>query len=149
MNSKWYGIARVVGLQLQAVAAGRQVGWVENPALPLDMAALLQGSTQVLFIAQRGDKLVDQPAQREKRTVRLLVGAVALTTAPLADCDALHFAARAALRSRATKLALNALGDVGPMREVELEPELKDVATEGSALMSAFEFEYFETYPAA
>jgi hypothetical protein len=147
-QSKWFGIAQVVGLQLQAVAAAQQAGWVQNPVLPLDVAATLDGSTRALFIAQRGDRLQEQPAQREKRLVRLLVGAVAVSTGAPAAADALHFAARQALRSPALRLALRALEDVGPMREVEVEPELRDVATEGSLLISAFEFEYYESYAA-
>lgn len=148
MQSSWYLIAAAVAAQVQAVADNLRVPCLQNPALPLDLKAL-QGA-KALFVVQRGDKVLDQPGQeREKRRVRVVVGAVALTTTALADADALHFAARLALRGAAFRAGLRAAGDVGSVREVEIEPELKDVATEGSALLSAFEIDYFQTYPAA
>lgn len=148
MQSRWYAIAEVVGAQLAPVAAAAGCTWLLNPALPLDLRQIEQ--QRVLFLLHRGDKLLDKPGQvREKRRLRLVVGAMALTTASLADADALLFAARRAMRGDAWRAALRATGDVGAVGEVELEAELKDVATEGSALMSAFEIDYFQTYDAA
>jgi hypothetical protein len=146
MNSEWYAITQVAVARLAPVVAEFSCLWLENPPLPLDLKPI--GNKRALFIVHRGDKVLDQPGQvREKRRLRLLVGAVALTTTPLRDADELHFAARMALRGDAWRAALFAAGlAVGPVREVELEPELKDVAQEGSALTSAFEIEYFQTY---
>ena len=147
MQSNWYLSAAAMAAQLQALADAEGVPCLHNPALPLDLKAL--AGDRALFVMQRGDKVVDQPGQqREKRRMRLVVGAVALTATALADVDALHFGARKALRGDAVRAALRAVGDVASVREVEIEPELKDVATEGSALLSAFEIEYFQTYAA-
>lgn len=148
MQSRWYEIAQAVVEQCKLAAAAAGAGCLDNPPLPLDAKAL-QAPTG-LFVLHRGDKVLDQPGQlREKRRVRVVVGALALTTAALKDADALHFAARLALRSDAFRAALRATGEVGPVREVELDPELRDIATPGSTLMSAFEIDYFQSYTVA
>lgn len=147
MNSMWYGIALAVGVQMRAAAEAQAAGYLDNPALPIDLGS--QGE-RVLFVIHRGDRLIDKPGQaREKRVFRVLVGVLALTRTALADADTLHFAARQGMRSDALRTALRALGDVSRINEVEIEPELKDIAAEGLALMSAFEIEYFQTYEAA
>ena len=45
--------------------------------------------------------------------------------------------------------ALATAASVGRVAEVEIEPELKEIAVEGSVLMSAFEVDYYQTYEAA
>lgn len=147
MNSRWYLIGQEVVAAVRAVAALEKAEYVDNPALPLDV----QGRrTRVLFVLNRGDVVVDQPGQRrERRRMRVVVGATAATENGLRDADRLHFAARTALRGEPFKAALATLGDVGEVREVEVEPELKDVAAQGSALLSAFEIQYIQTYPNA
>ena len=149
MQSQWYAITQVAVAQLAPVVAASGCQWLEHPALPLDLKPIT--NKRGLMVLHRGDRVVDQPGQeREKRRMRLVVGAVALTASPLRDADALHFAARQALRGDVWRAALKAAGvDVGPVREVELEPELKDMAQEGSVLMSAFEIDYFQTYGAS
>lgn len=148
MQSVWFQIAAVFGDRLEALAGERACSWLENPPLPLDLRSIQQ--QRALFLVQRGDRLIDQPGQvREKRRVRLLVGAVALTKTSLADADDLHLAARERVRGDAFRTALRSAGAIGPVREVEVEPELKDIAAEGSALISAFEIEYFQDYPNA
>ena len=148
MQSMWYQIALAMAAQLQAIATAQGCSYMDNPALPLDLKVLAR--ERALFLVQRGDRSLEQPGQRrEKRRVRVLVGAVALTPTALADADALHFLVRTALRSEPFRAALRATGDVAPVREVEVEPELKAVATEGTVLMSAFEIDYFQTYPNA
>lgn len=148
MNSTWFKLAGALGAQVQAVAAEQSASYLGNPALPLDTAGR---GERLLFVLQRGDRVLDQPGQRrEKRRFRVVVGALALTRTPLADADALLFAARSAMRSEACRAALKAAGDAaGPLREVEAEPELKDLAAEGSVLLTAIEVDYFETYPDA
>lgn len=147
MNSRWFLIGQEVAAAMRAVATAEKAEYADNPAMPLD----LQGRrARVLFVLNRGDFVVDQPGQRvEKRRLRVVVGATASTDKALADADRLHFAARTALRGPTFRQALSTLGDVGQLREVELEPELKEQASQGSALLSAFEIEYFQTYPNA
>lgn len=148
MQSIWYQIALAMSAQVKAVATDAGCTYLDNPALPLDLKSIER--ERVLFLVQRGDRGLDQPGQlREKRRCRVLLGAAALTLTGLADADALHFTARIALRGNAFRALLRSAGDVGAVREVEVEPELKAVATEGTALMSAFEIDYFQTYPVA
>ena len=148
MQSMWFQISLAMSEQVKALCAAQGCSYLDNPALPLDLARIER--ERAVFLVQRGDRVLDQPGQlREKRRCRVLLGAVALTSSALADADALHFAARMALRSTAFRASLRAAGDVAAVREVEVEPELKSVATEGTALMSAFEIDYFQTYPAA
>lgn len=148
MHSQWFLIAEAVGQRLLAVAQGLTgVQYLHNPPLPLEAQ---QPGAQVLFVLVRGDRALDQPGQeREKRRARLVVGAVSLTDSGLADADSLLFAARIAMRASVLRVALRAVGDVAAIREVEVEPEVNDVAVQGSVLMSAFEIDYFQTYPAA
>jgi hypothetical protein len=144
----WYQITLAIGERAKAVAQAQGCSYLDNPPLPLDTAQIEQ--ERALFVLQRGDRVLDQPGQeREKRRCRVLLGAVALTKRSLADADTLLFAGRVALRSAAFRAALRAAGDVAAVREVELEPEAKSPATEGTVLMTAFEVDYFQTYPAA
>lgn len=148
MQSVWYQIAQAMNTALEAVAKAEGCTFLDNPPLPLDLKVIAR--ERVAFTLQRGDRALEQPGQRnEKRRARILFGVVALTKASLADADALHFAGRVALRSEAFRAALVAIGGVGAVREVEVEPELKSPATEGTALMSAFEIDYSQTYPNA
>lgn len=145
MQSMWFNLATVFAAQTQVLAGTLSVGWLDNPPLPLDLKS--QGE-KALFVIARGDKLVDQPGcQPERRTVRVLVGAVSLTSNARAEADALHFAARDMLKSLAFRAALLAVGGAHDLREVEIEPELRDIASPGAVLMSAYEVEYLQTYP--
>ena len=136
---------RAFAVQLKAAAETAAAVFVENPALPIDMKGK---GERVLFVLRRGDRLVDQPGvQPERRIGRVIVGAVALTKAGPEDADALHFAARDLLKSLAFRGVLKEAGGTHDLREIELEPELREVVTEGSMLMSAYEFEYMQTYP--
>jgi hypothetical protein len=123
------------------------VGWAANPPLPLDGAT--QPGNVLLFAMPRGDQLVKGAnANNEQRRMRLVVGCRALTATALQDADLLHFAARDLIKSRPFRAALSpAIRGMGDVREVELEPELKDIAVQGSVLMSAYEIEYFQAYP--
>lgn len=142
-NSTRYAIHQALYAVVQAVAATESAVALNNPALP----AGLQGKgDRVLFTLDRGDQLIDQPGQREKRRVRLVMGAFARTRTPDLDVDALHFAARSALRDiRATFRSLDINAPI--VREVQVEPELKETQTDGALLLSAYEIEYLETYP--
>lgn len=145
MHSQWFTLSAAVAAQLQALAATLSVGWLDNPPWPMDMKGL---PPKALFILGRGDKLLDQPGVREERRVlRVLVGAVCLTSTGWADADELHFAARDALKSLSLRQALLAAGGARDVREVEIEPEMPEVATVGAVLMSAYEIEYQQTYP--
>jgi hypothetical protein len=147
MQSTWFLIAQAFTGQVQGLAATLAAGFLDNPPLPLDAGAQPE---KLLFVLQRGDKLTDQPGQRrEQRRMRMVLGALARTKDGAAAADALHFAARDLLKGAAARVALNAAGVVGPVREVELEPELKDVATQGALLMSAYEIDYYQQYPNA
>jgi hypothetical protein len=103
---------------------------------------------QAVFLLPRGDRLIDQPGQNpERRAARFVVGAVSLTPESLPDADALHFGARDTLKSAALRSALFALREVGQLREVEIDPQLRDAMAAGSVLMSAYEVEYMQHYP--
>jgi hypothetical protein len=138
--------------QLSALATARGVGWLPNPPLPLDRADQPGGLT--LWCKPRGDVLIRQPGGHpEERRMRLVLGVRSLTADALGDADELHFAARVLLRGQAWRQAVRAQlpsgGSLGPCREVEIEGELKSVSAEGSGLISAFEIEYEQPYPAA
>lgn len=144
-NSTRYAIHQVVMSVVQAAASSSSAEALNNPALPVG----LQGKApRLLFVLARGDELVDQPGAREKRRCKLVIGAYARTATSDLDADALHFAARVAMRS--VRAELNAAGLTAPIvREVQAEPDLKETQTEGAMLLSAYEIEYLETYPAA
>lgn len=145
MQSRRYLITQAFRQRLQAVATARSAQFQQNPPLPLDTR--FEGG-KLLFLMPRGDKLISQPGQREeKRQLRLVVGAFTTSEAE-ALADELHFAARDHLKSELARAAIKAEGG-HTVREVELEPELKDVATVGSLLLSAYEVEYIQTYPSA
>lgn len=146
MQSTRYAIAQTLFASVQAVAVAEGAGALFSPRLPIDPKGK---PNKLLFVVDRGDKLIEQTGQREKRRVRIVLGALVLAgTAVDAEVDALHFAARAALKAQALRATLIEMR--APMlREVEVEPELKEAAIEGALLMSAFEIEYLETYPSA
>lgn len=146
MQSQWYQITAAVVATVQGVCTAQGVGFLDNPALPIDASA---AGGRALLVIHRGDKLLDQPGQQpERRSLRLVLGAVSVTAAaPMADADALHFAARDALKSRAFRLALRAVGDITDVREIEVEPELRDMAVQGAVLLSAYQIDYFQSYP--
>lgn len=148
MQSNWYLIGAVFGAELRTLAEGLGVTLLENPALPVDPNSF---RGQCLFYVHRGDKSVDQPGQRrEKRVMRLVLGAIGNDqAATLATVDALHFAARAALRTEALRAALRAEVEVGRITEVEVEPQLLEAQVQGTVLLSAFEIEYLQSYPNA
>lgn len=147
MQSVWYQVTAVFFTQLAALATARGVGWAANPPLPLDGAQ--QPGNVLLFAVPRGDLLVKgSNVNPEERRMRLVIGCRALTATGLRDADALHFAARDLVKSRPFRAALApGIRGVGAVREVELEPELKDVAVQGSVLMSAYEIDYLQSYP--
>lgn len=148
MQSVWFALAAALGGQVQLVAEARSVAFIDNPPLPL---ALPAGTKAALFVLARGDTLIDQPGiEKERRRTRVVVGAVAVDkdrAAERAAADDLHFAARDRLKSLSCRLALKTAGGPHDLREVEVEPELKEIATTGTVLLSAFEMEYFQTYP--
>lgn len=145
MQSKWFDIAQVYFTQLAALATSKGVGWLENPALPLDGGSQPQGRT--LFCIVRGDVLIKAPgAGREERRMRLVIGARSVNELALAEADALHFAARSLVKSAFFRGTVAAISNVGPAREVEIEPDLKDMAAQGTVLMSAYEIDYFQDF---
>lgn len=150
-QSNWYLLGQAVAQRLQAVADAQGVKLLLHPPLPLDLGTFNSlPAKRALMLIHRGDKALEQPGQRnEKRQMRLIVGAVVLEKDALAACDALHFAARSALREDATWTAFRAITQVANWKETEVEPELKDIAAEGHALLSAIEIPYFQTYPNA
>lgn len=143
-NSTRYAIHQVVMALVEAVAADESADALNNPALPVG----LQGrAAKVLFVLGRGDDLIDQPGAREKRRARLVLGAYARTATADLDADALHFAARSAVRG-GLRAAMNGVGIMAPIvRETQVEPDLKETQTDGALLLSAYEIEYLETYP--
>jgi hypothetical protein len=152
VQSMAYQLTLAVFERLRLIAQEQGCTPLNSPPLPL--VATNVGRQRVLLVLRSSDRLIDAAGKdrerlTEQRRLRLLVGAAAFTDSAVADADALHFLARVALRSAAFRTALKALGAVGPIREVELMEEEKSVVAEGSALMSAFEIEYFQTYPAA
>lgn len=143
-NSTRYAIHQVFMGLVAGVASTESADAVNNPALPMGLHGK---GPRVLFVLGRGDELIDQPGAREKRRARLVLGALARTTSADLDVDALHFAARIALRG--LRAALNTAGINGPIvREAQVEPELKETMSDGALLLSAYEIEYIETYPA-
>lgn len=145
MHSRNYAIGRAFAAQVQALAMAQSVGWLDNPALPMRMG----DGEEALFVIERGNKLIDQPGQNpERRVLRIVMGAVSLAATARANADLLHFAARDKLKSLPFRAALKAaLVDVLQLREVEVEPEMAEAVTEGVVLMSAYEVEYFQSYP--
>lgn len=148
MQSVWFNLGAAVSAQVKLVAEARSVVFMDNPALPL---ALPTGAAAGLFAIARGDTLIDQPGVAdERRRMRVVVGAVAVDKDPAvsrAKADELHFAARDRLKSLTCRQALKAAGLPHDVREVEVEPDLKEIAAAGTVLMSAYEIEYFQTYP--
>jgi hypothetical protein len=146
VQSGWYRLAAAVFARVQTVAQAGAANWAENPPLPLDAGLATTG--KLLMVVPRGDTLVRAEAARDQRRARFVVGAWSVATGALATADALHFAARTALRTAAFRQALLTAtsGGFGGFREVEVEPELKDIASVGSLLLSAYEVDYFQPY---
>lgn len=146
MQSNAFTLSAVFASQLQPVAAARGAAFQDNPPWPLDANA---AAGPLLFLLTQGDRLQDQPGQREeRRRLRVVVGALAPAKAGRALADALHFAARDRLKSLAFRQAVLATSvRCEDLREVEIEPELRGLTVEGAMLMSAYEIDYFQTYP--
>ena len=149
MNSTRYAIVQAVFETVQTVAADQNSDALIRPRLPIDTKGR---KTRILFVLDRGDKLLEQPGQNEKRRARVVVGALVLPSVADADADeavdALHFAVRAAIKRMRRQLA--AVNERPALfREVELEPELKETVADGALLLSAYEIDYHEIYPAA
>jgi hypothetical protein len=141
-NSTRYRIHQVFKTVLTPVAASNSAALLTNPVLPM---GLKEHGNRVLFTLDRGDDLMEQPGQKEKRRAKLVVGAFVRSDDADNDADQLHFAARTAIKR--IKLALTAQSIDTIVREVQTESELKEHAVEGALLLSSFEIEYKETYP--
>jgi len=151
MNSTRYAIGQAVLQAVQALAVEQECDVLFNPRLPIDLKGR---KTRILFVIERGDRLTEQPGQRERRRARLVVGAMSTPAADAdldvdADVDALHFAARAALKAMRKKLEFERNPSALQPREVEVEPELKESIGDAALLLSAYEIEYYEIYPGA
>lgn len=149
-----YLIGDAIGQQLAALARQQGVLLLDNPTLPLNLRLVEEKRDRAIFHLQAADRLRGQPGQRDNRTVRILIGAVALTEQARRDADALHFLARVAMRADAWRDAVRqqlGQGQVppGPAREIEIEGQLTAITTEGAGFISAFEIEYVQTYPGA
>lgn len=144
MSSLRYEIGQTFLEVVEQVAVAQSAVALFNPRLPVDVKGR---GDRILFVIDRGDRLIEKAGQRiEKRVARIVVGALVLTvdTGPL-EADTLHFAARTAIKW----LRMNVDGENKPLlvSEVEVEPELKENVTEGSLLLSAYEIQYFQPYP--
>jgi len=152
MHSAWYLLTQACSAEIKAVAAAMSVGWLENPALPIDLGVAGPDGvgakhSKALFVLQRGDRLEDQPGNvQERRRMRFVLGAVALGADGAQQADLMHFAARVRLREDAVWDRFRLVAPVQYLQEVEVERDLKDVAVAGIVLMSAFEIEYRQTY---
>lgn len=151
MHSARYRINQYLQTVLATVAAAKSAAMVMNPALPV---GLKDKGPVGLFLSDRGEELIEQSGQvPEKRRAKVVVGAFARTDE---EADALHFAARIVMRGPEFRAALSAAakdakgnGQAPIFREIEVDAALKEVAYEGSLLLSAFQIEYLETYYSA
>jgi hypothetical protein len=141
-NSTRYRIHQVFKTVLTPVATNNSAALLTNPVLPV---GLKDSGNKVLFTLDRGDDLLEQPGQKEKRKAKLVMGAFVRSDDADSDADQLHFAARTAIKR--IKVALTAQGIDTLVREVQTEQELKELAVEGALLLSSFEIEYKEIYP--
>ncbi|XVJ69889.1 MAG: hypothetical protein HEQ39_09705 [Rhizobacter sp.] len=141
-NSTRYRIHQVFKTVLTPVAASNSAALLTNPVLPV---GLKEHGNKVLFTLDRGDDLIAQPAQKEERQAKVVVGAFVRSDDADNDADQLHFAARTVIKR--IKLALTAQGIDTVVREVQTEPELKEHAVDGALLLSSFEVKYKEIYP--
>lgn len=152
-HSTAFLIVEAIGQQLAAMARQQGVLHLDNPALPLNLRYVDEKRDRAIFHLQAGDRLLGKPGQRDQRSVRILVGAAALTEKSRRDADALHFLARMAMRGDAWRAIVRAqVGQelaAGPAREVDIEGQLTAVTTEGAGFISAFEIEYQQPYPVA
>jgi len=149
MNSHRYALHHALYEVVLTTAGAHRALAALNPPLPV---ALPQpGWGRMLFLLDRGDELVDQPNQIEHRRTRCVIGALVRAGVSAAlDVDQLHFATRIAMRGARTALAQIDRDKPAPiLREVQIEPELRDLKSDGALLLSAYEIEYFETYPEA
>lgn len=142
MNSTRYRINAALFRVVALVAAASDAKSKCNPALPAD----LQGDGALLFTLDRGDVQLAPSKKRdgrEDRRATVWLGAVA---ASYETADALHFAARCAIK-RASALFSDGI-DGAVLEEPESQPDIKEVAFEGALLLSAFAVKYIEFYPA-
>ncbi len=144
MRSVRYEIGQAFLEVVAQVAVAQSAVALFNPRLPVDVKGR---GERILFVLDRGDRLTSQAGQRiEKRVARIVTGALVLTEdAGALEADTLHFAARTAIKW----LRLTVDGEKAPLivREVEIEPELKENVTDGALLLSAYEVDYFQPYP--
>lgn len=140
-QSTRYTIGQSLFGVLSSVATANSAAAVFNPPLPLAR----QQSSRTLFLLDRGDRLIDQANQRQKRRCRVVLGALVSAAEAHAEVDALHFAARTAIQA----LRSNQITDGRCLlHETEVEPELRDVGANGALLLSAYEIDYEQVYPA-
>lgn len=148
MNSNWYRISALVAEHLEQLAKDRGIAWRRNPPLPMTLPT---GATRMLFVLHRGDRLDLQAGLRDRRVMRIVVGACVAgdVDAGLQQADEDHFAARDLMRGGRFLIAAMGSEEVQSCKEVELEPDLKTTVAPGSVLMTAFEVTYNQTYPSA
>jgi hypothetical protein len=140
-QSTRYTIGQALFGVVSSVATANSAAAVFNPPLPLARPQ----SSRTLFLLDRGDRLLEQPQQREKRRCRFVLGALVSTTDAHAEVDELHFAARMAIQALCSK---DLAEEAHTVRETEVEPELRDSGASGALLLSAYEIDYRQVYPA-
>jgi hypothetical protein len=150
MQSLWFELSAIVSAQLASVAAQKSAVWWDNPPWPLPLQNLQPTQPDVLFMLNRGDRWISASGLREKRVLRFVVGASSVREKALVlpAVDALHFAARDALRTASFLAQFQTAGALN-LNEVEIEPDLQAAMAAGLVLMSAFEVQYYQTYPNA
>lgn len=147
-QSSRYQLLQILRGVVNVVATAQGATALYNPPLPM---GLRDKGPRVLFVLDRGDELL-QSGDREQRQAIVVFGALVVPSVggdPDALCDELHWALRVALREVDVAVALAAEGKKRRLREVKVEPELRELQVEGSLLLSAFEVSYYETYNAA
>lgn len=147
-QSTRYRLLQILRGVVEAVATAQGARALYNPPLPVGVK---DKGPRVLFLLDRGDELTES-GQHEKRQAIVVFGALVVPGAggdPDALCDEMHWALRLALREVDVSVAMAGEGKRRRMREVKVEPELRELQLEGSLLLSAFEVSYYETYTAA
>lgn len=146
MNSTRWRIQQAVQTVIADVAAAGSAMLLKSPALPI---AAPKSESRVLYVRDFGDSLIEQPGQREDRRVSIELGA--FVRGPLDDAerevDALHFAARIAMRKPLRAVWHAARIDVSRVHEAEVDRERKEIRTDGVLLFSVYEIDYSEIYP--
>lgn len=150
MQSKWFELSTLVSAQLVSVAEQKNAAWMDNPPWPLPLQGLQPTQPDLLFMMNRGDRWLSAASLRDKRVMRFVVGATSVRekALALAAADGLHFAARDALRSASFMGSFLTAGALN-LNEVEIEPDLQAAMAAGLVLLSAFEVQYYQTYPNA